>query len=63
MVLDAISLNIQYHKVRIKGKVEQSSEWGSAPSIKLNVEKIAFGSPSTKVASFAYISKYKPIYL
>ena len=30
MVLDAALLNIQYYKVRIKGKVEQSSERSSA---------------------------------
>ena len=30
MVLDAALLNIQHYKVRIKGKVEQSSEWISA---------------------------------
>ena len=30
MVLDTVLLNIQYYKVRIKGKVEQSREWGTA---------------------------------
>ena len=30
MVLDAALLNTQYYKVRIKGKVEQSSECSSA---------------------------------
>ena len=30
MVLDAILLNTQYYKVRIKGKVEQSREMSSA---------------------------------
>ena len=30
MVLDAPSLNTQHYKVRIKGKVEQSSEWSCA---------------------------------
>ena len=29
-VLDAALFNIQHHKVRIKGKVEQSREWSSA---------------------------------
>ena len=29
MVLDAVLLNTQYYKVRIKGKVEQSREWSS----------------------------------
>ena len=29
MVLDAALLNIQYHKVHDKGKVEQSMEWSS----------------------------------
>ena len=32
MVLDAALINIQYYKVRIKGKVEQSREWSSALS-------------------------------
>ena len=31
MVLDAGLLNTQHYKVRIKGKVEQSREWSSAP--------------------------------
>ena len=30
MVLDSALLNTQHHKVRIKGKVEQSREWSSA---------------------------------
>ena len=29
MVLDTALLNTQHYKVRIKGKVEQSREWGS----------------------------------
>ena len=29
MVFDAALLNTQHYKVRIKGKVEQSSEWSS----------------------------------
>ena len=29
MVLDADLLNTQHYKVQIKGKVEQSREWGS----------------------------------
>ena len=32
MVLDATLLNTQHYKVRIKGKVEPSREWGSAIS-------------------------------
>ena len=30
IVIDAVLLNTQYYKVRIKGKVEQSWEWSSA---------------------------------
>ena len=30
IVLDTALLNTHYYKVRIKGKVEQSSEWSSA---------------------------------
>ena len=29
MVFDVTLLNIQYYKVRIKGKVEQSREWNN----------------------------------
>ena len=32
MVIDATLLNIQYYKLRIKGKVEQSREWSSVLS-------------------------------
>ena len=30
MVLDTSLLNTQHYKIHIKGKVEQSKEWGSA---------------------------------
>ena len=51
MVLDTSLLNTQQYKVRIKGKVEQSSERSSALPLHLGVvaiEKGAFWSPSTK---------------
>ena len=32
MVLDAALVNTQHYKVRIKGKVEKSSEWSSTLS-------------------------------
>ena len=38
-VLDANLLNIQYYKVRIKGKVDQSWEWSSALHY-FSVEKV-----------------------
>ena len=53
MVLDTSLLNTQHNKVRIKGKVEQTKERGSA-SLHFGVvanEKRAFGSPSTMVAN------------
>ena len=31
MILDTALLNTQHYKVRIKGKVEQSRKWSSAP--------------------------------
>ena len=57
MVLDATSLNTQQYKVRIKGKVEQSWERSSAPLHlgEVDIEKGAFGSPSTTVANFTYL--------
>ena len=48
-------LNTQQYKVRITGKVEQSSERSSAFPLHLGVvaiEKGAFWSPSTMVANF-----------
>ena len=48
-VLDASLLNTQHYKVRIKGKVKQSTERSSAP-LHLDVVVIvkgAFGSPLT----------------
>ena len=53
-VLDATWLNTHYFKVMIKGKVEQSREKSSPPHthfIVVNIEKGAFGTPSTKVAN------------
>ena len=44
MALDTSLLNIQHYKVRIKGKVEQSSV--------VAVEKGAFWSPTTTVTNF-----------
>ena len=55
MVLDAALLSTQYHKVRIKGKVEQSMEWSSALYLGVvAIEKGAFGSSLTKVTNFTY---------
>ena len=62
MVLDATLLNIQYYKVRIKGKVKQSREWSSALPQKLcvvTIEKGAIGLPSTRVANFTYLYDIK----
>ena len=53
MVLDTSLFKTQEYKVRIKGKVEQSWERSSAP-LHFGVvatEKVAFLSPSTKVAN------------
>ena len=58
MVLDSVLVNTQHYKVRIKVKVEQSRERSSAP-LHLGVvaiEKEAFGSPSTRVTNFTYLS-------
>ena len=58
MVLDSSLLSKQSYKIRIKGKVEQSREWSSALSYHrvAAIEKGAFGSPSTMVANFTYIT-------
>ena len=58
MVLDAALLNTQYYKV--KGKVEQSREWSSAPLHfgVVAIEKGAFGSPSTKGRQFYLLGKW-----
>ena len=58
MILDAALLSTQYYKVRINGKVEQSLEWSSTPTLHLGVvaiEKGAFRSPSTKVTNFTHL--------
>ena len=54
MVRDAVLLSIQYYKVRIKGKVEQSREWSSALPSVVATEKGAFRSPSTEVTNFTF---------
>ena len=56
MVLDATLLNTQHYKVRIKGKVEESRKWSFLHLGVIAIEKGAFGSPSTKVANFTFIS-------
>ena len=50
MVLDIALLNTQHYKIRIKDKVKQSWEWSSLGVGA--IEKGAFGSPLTTVASF-----------
>ena len=55
MVFYATLLNTQHYKVRIKGKVGQSRERSSALPYTLDIEKGAFGLPSTTVANFTYL--------
>ena len=58
MVLDTSLPNTQQYQVRIKGKVQQSRERGSAlPYSVVAIEKGAFGSPSNTVAKFTYLQK------
>ena len=48
MIPDASFFSTQHYMVWIKGKVDQSREWCSSPSLRLSVvaiEKGAFGSP------------------
>ena len=54
IVFDAVLLNTQHYKKRIKGKVECPPQHLGAVAI----EKGAFGSFSTKVASLLYITWY-----
>ena len=56
MVLDASLLYTQHYKIWVKGKVEQSRERSSALLGVVAIGKGAFGSPSTMVAKFTYIS-------
>ena len=59
MVLNTSFLNTQHYKVRIKSKVEQSKEMSSdLPYGVVDIEKGAFGSPSTTVANFTYLLIY-----
>ena len=52
MVLDAALLNTKHYKVRIKGKVGQSTERSSALHLGVvALEKGAFESSSTKVVN------------
>ena len=59
MLLNAVLLSTQHYKVRIKGKVKQSTEWSSALGV-VAIEKGAFGPPLTKIANFTYSSSYIP---
>ena len=56
MVLDAILLNTQHYKVRIKGKMEQPRErYSTLPYTSVvAIEKGAFGLPLTMVANYTY---------
>ena len=56
MVLGAALLNIQYYKVQIKGKVEQSRERSSALpyTCAVDIEKGAFRSPLNKVVNCTF---------
>ena len=59
MVLDANLLNTQHYKVRIKGKMEQSSEWSSALLYicVVAIVKGAFGLPSTAVTNVFFLQQ------
>ena len=76
MVLDTALLNTQHYKVRIKGKVEQSRERSSTPTLHLGavaIEKGSFWSPSSMVTnyslsnntlySYTIVCNYIPTYL
>ena len=56
MVIDVTLLNTQHYKVRVKSKVEQSTERNTAPLhlIVVAIEKGAFGLPLTIVANFTF---------
>ena len=54
LVLDVTLLSTQYYKVSIKGNVEQSKEWSSTLLGVVAIETRAFGSPSTKFATFTH---------
>ena len=54
MVLDTSLFNNQQYKVCIKGKVEQPRERSGALPYTLAIDKGAFWSPSTTVASFTH---------
>ena len=59
-VLNAALLSTQHYKVRIKGKLEQSRRMELRPPLQqavVAIEKGTFGSPSTKVTNFTYISR------
>ena len=58
MVLDAALLNTHYHKVHIKGIVEQSRKRSGDFPLHLSViaiKKVTFWSPSTTVTNSLYL--------
>ena len=59
MVPDAALLNTQPHKVRIKGKGEQSRKWSRTlplPLDRVAIEKEVFGSPTTTDFIYVFIN-------
>ncbi len=65
MVLDATLLNTQHHKVRNKGKVEQSRESNSIlpyTSVVVAIEKEAFGLPSTMITNNNRVKRHHNIF-
>ena len=66
MILDVALLKTQHYKVRIKGKVEQSSERSRTFPLHLGVEAIkkgAFGSLSTKGRQLYFLNGFKNQYI
>ena len=62
MVLDTSLLNIQYYKVRIKGKLEQSRERSSAlpyTSVLLLLNRESSGCPRLQLPTYIYIYIYR----
>ena len=58
---DASLINTQYYKVRIKGKVEQSTEWSSAlpyTSVKKLLKRKPSGYPRLRSSALLFFTCY-----
>ena len=62
ILLDSTLINIQYYKIRIKGKVDESREWCSPPRPTPRIRSDWKGSFGVTILIFLYLLAEQKLY-